>query len=188
MSFAPPDTLRLAFCQAASDLDTAEAGGQPAAISQALAQVARCYRGIGALASAESAFEMALRWSRLTGATDGSVDLLCELAETAAGLAEQLTPTDDTAPSTPGAADRAAARAARERARDHGFEAATLAPRVADAGWEAQVLMRVGEVLRRCGDHDDAAAMQTRALRLVGGTQGRPDPAVLPSLGRLADS
>jgi tetratricopeptide (TPR) repeat protein len=185
MSFDPPDTLRQAFCQAASDLDAAEASGQPGAISQALAQVARCYRGIGALASAESGFEMALRWSRLTGAADGSVDLLCELAETAAGLAEQLSPGED--PGAVVAPQRAAARAARERARDHGFEAAALATRVADAGWEAHVLMRVGEVLRRCGDHDDAAAMHTRALRLAGGTLGRPDPAVLPGLGRLAD-
>jgi tetratricopeptide (TPR) repeat protein len=183
MSFNPPETLRQAFCQAVSDLDTAEASGESTAISLAQAQVARCYRGIGALQSAESGFELALRWSRLTGATDGPVELLCELAETAVALAEQSTTSGMSARS-----DAAAVRAARERARDHAFEAAVLAPRVADPRFEAQVLMRVGAVLRRCGDHDDAQAMQTRAQHLAGGTLARPDPAQLPSLGRLADA
>ncbi len=79
--------------------------------------------------------------------------------------------------------------AACERMRDHAFEAATLAHRVADGHWEAKVLMRVGEVLERCGDRDDAVLLQTRALRLMSGSLSgaAPDPAWLPSLGRLAD-
>jgi hypothetical protein len=60
---------------------------------------------------------------------------------------------------------------------------------VADTGWEAQVLLRISDVFDRCGDRDDAVQLQTRALRLMSGSlkAGGADPALLPSLGRLAD-
>jgi hypothetical protein len=52
------------------------------------------------------------------------------------------------------------------------------------------VLLRISDVLDCCGDRDDAVLLQTRALRLMTGSlaAGGPDPAQLPSLGRLADS
>jgi hypothetical protein len=57
--------------------------------------------------------------------------------------------------------------AAMERARDHAFEAAALARQASDAHWEVKVLLRVSDVLDRCGDHDDAISLQTRALTLM---------------------
>jgi tetratricopeptide (TPR) repeat protein len=180
MHQAPPldESSREALRQAAAALDAAEAGGQAHAVSHALAQVAACYRGLRAMASAETCYEAALRWARSAGSTDQVVDLLCALCETAADLA--------------GAQEgqrRGRGRAARERARDHAFEAATLAGKVADPCWEATVLLRISDVLDRCGDHDDAALLQVRALRLMSGSlsTGGADPSQLPSLGRLAD-
>lgn len=180
MSSPPPQpsaAAREAMRRAAAELDAAEAQGQPHAMSHALAQVARCYRAVDALAAAESGFELALRWARLSGSTDACAALLVEMAETAAALGLTLQ-----ADGEPGAA-----RAARERARDHVFEASTLAPRCADPGWEAPLLLRLSDVLDRCGDHDDACALQTRALRLMNGKLGPADARQLPSLGRLAD-
>ena len=172
------EPAREALCQATAALDAAEQRGQAVEISQALARVATCYRSLRALASAEACFEMALRWVRPAGGTDPIVDLLCELAETAVHRALEQE-----------AGRRGDGRAARERARDHAFEAATRAGGVADPGWEAAVLLRISDVLDRCGDHDDAALLQTRALRLMSGrlATGSPDPCLLPSLGRLAD-
>ena len=74
-------------------------------------------------------------------------------------------------------------------ARLNDVEASTLAGRVADPSWEVQVLLRISDVLDRCGDRDDAVQLQTRALRLMSGAAAEAvDPALLPSLGRLADS
>ena len=135
--------------RAAAALDAAEAGGQPQAVSLALARMAACYRSVREMASAESHYEEALRWARSGGSTDQVVDLLCDLCETAAAVAGQ----------------------------------------VADPEWEASVLLRISDVLDRCGDHDDAAQLQVRALRLMSGSlyPGLPDPHLLPGLGRLAD-
>jgi hypothetical protein len=107
------------------------------------------------------------------------VDLLCELCEVCAAQAVGT-----------GDEDESLYPAACERMRDHAFEASTLANRLADGSWEAKVLMRIGAVLESCGDRDDAVLLQTRALRLMSGSLagGAPDPALLPSLGRLADS
>lgn len=170
-----------ALSRAAADLDRAPGGAAPALRSLALAQMGRCYRGLAEWARAEQCFEQALVWARSSGSVDLCVDVLCELAQTAAGLSDGLHLSH---PQQPGAA-----RGARERARGHAFEATVLAVRVADTGWEATVLMRISEVLDRCGDHDDAAKLQTRALRMRSGrlTGGAPDPALLPSLERLAD-
>lgn len=172
------ESSREVLRQAAAALDAAEAGGQPHAVSRALTQMAACYRALRATASAETCYEAALRWARSAGSTDQVVDLLCALCETAVDLA--------------GAQEgqrRGSRRAARERARDHAFEATTLAGKVADPGWEATVLLRISDVLDRCGDHDDAAQLQVRALRLMSGSlhTGAPDHSLLPSLGRLAD-
>jgi len=172
------EPARDALRHATAALDTAERGGQAIAISQAMAHVAACYRHLNALASAEACYERALRWGRHAGAMDQVVDLLCELSDTIVRLAQAQD------------AQRAGGgRAARERARDHAFEAPTLAGRVADPGWEATVLLRISDVLDRCGDRDDAVQLQTRALRLMSGGPGNSghDPNQLPGLGRLAD-
>ena len=131
------------------------------------------------MASAETYFEQALVWARVAGSNDQVVDLLCELCDTAARVAANCE-----------AAQAGAGDAARERMRDHAFEASALANRVADTGWEAQVLLRVSDVSDRCGDRDDAVVLQTRAFRLMSGSLSGsvPDPRLLPSLGRLADA
>ena len=172
------EAARESLRQAAAALDVAEAEGQAHQISRALARVAACYRSLCAMASAEAHFDAALRWARSAGATDEVVDLLCELCETTVQLSQDQE-----------ALGRGQGRAARERTRDHAFEATTLAGRVSDPHWEATVLLRVSDVLDRCGDHDDAALLQVRALRLMSGSlhTGAPDHNLLPSLGRLAD-
>ncbi len=171
------ETARDALRAAAAALDAAEQQGQPHAISAALAQMARCLMALQALPHAENYLEGALCWSRAAGSTDQTVDLLCELCD----LAERLAQLQDAR--APGLG-----HAARERARDHAFEASTLAGRVADPVWEIKVLLRVSDVLDRCGDRDDAVQLQTRALRLMAhDATSSLDPRVLTSLGRLAD-
>ena len=44
-----------------------------------------------------------------------------------------------------------------------------LAGHVADAQWEVTVLLRISDVLDRCGDHDDAVQLQARAMGLMYG-------------------
>lgn len=176
------EPAREALRQAAAALDAAEAGGQPHAIGRALAHVAACYRGLRAMASAETYYDAALRWARNAGSTDPVVDLLCDLCETAF----ELSLAQD-------AHEPGSGRATRERARDHAYEASTLAGRVADPGWEATVLLRLSDVLHRCGDRDDATQLQTRALRLMAGGlgaglgAGAADHSLLAGLGRLSD-
>ena len=172
---AAHETLR----EANQALVAAQRRCQPFAMSQALAAVARAYAQAGAMASAEACLEAALRWARCAGSVDHVVDLLCELSETAAGLAVGNE-----------ASAQGSGHAARERARGHVFEASTLACHVADPDWEARVLLRISEVLDRCGDRGDAVQLQTRALRLMSGglAGGGLDPTLLPGLGRLADS
>ena len=175
------ENKRQAMCRAAAQLDAAESRAQPGEMSQALADVARCCRALDDWPSAETCLVHALRWARLAGSTDGVVDLMCELSETSTSLAERFDADEDMEPGP--------AHAARERARDHAFEASTLAGRVADTQWEVQVLLRISDVLDRCGDRDDAMLLQTRALRLMsGGLCAALDVSHLPSLGRLADA
>ena len=171
-----------ALNSAALALTRAEQGGSSAARSLALAQLGRCYRGLGEVVSAQYCLEQALHWAVASQLTDLRVDLLCDLAHTAAQQADLLSLSQPQHP--------ALARAAREQARGHAFDATALATRVADSGWEATVLLRISEVLDRCGDHDGAAKLQTRAWRLKSGrlAGGAPDPSLLPSLERLAHS
>lgn len=173
------DLARRALCVASQALDAAERHGRPHEMSAALSALARAYGKLGVLGSAESAFEQALRWARAGGSTDGVVDLLCALADNAARLAEAQD-----------AVEPGQGHAARERARDHAFEASTLAARVAEAGWEVKVLLRISDVLDRCGDREDAVNLQTRALRLMAPAAHAesPDASQHPALGRLADA
>ncbi|MED5618194.1 hypothetical protein [Ideonella sp. BN130291] len=150
---AARDTLTLAL----RTLELAEqAGAAPTARLQALALVARAYRGLGALSQAESYLQQALRWADCVGGADAGVDLLCELAELAVQRADGCIEDDPVA-----------ARLARERARDLCFDAAARASRTADAQWEVHVLLRVSDVLDRSGDRHDAISLQCRALQLL---------------------
>ena len=168
-----------ALRRACAALDDARLRHVPPEMSQALSGLARCYARHGQLASAEACLQEALRWAGVVGAVDQRVDLLCQLCELAAGRAEQLA---EEQPDWPGLA-----RATRERARAHAFDAAALVGRVADPQSEVRVLLRVSDVLDRCGDRDRATLLQTRALRRMAGHPGRVDVALLPGLGRLAD-
>lgn len=175
MTAALPATLpdgpaRDALRQAAALLDVAELSGQPFAICEALAQMGRCYRGLGVHDAAETAFAQALRWSHVTGSADMAADLLCDLAEVAADQADAAEEADDLA----------LRRAARDRARDHAFAAAQAAAVATDTDWEAHALMRVSSVLERCGDRSDALSLQQRARRLM-----RREGPTLPDLRAL---
>jgi tetratricopeptide (TPR) repeat protein len=143
-------------------LEVAETGAQAYERAAALAGVGRCYRRLNALRTAEDTLQQALRWAHASRMQDLEVDLLCELAECACLLAEQL-----------GEAEFRGSHAALERARDFAFEASVLARRVADPEWERSTLLRISDVLSRCGDHDDAAWLTSRALSLMPGGTSR---------------
>jgi tetratricopeptide (TPR) repeat protein len=170
---------RSALRQAAAALDLAERYQQPLEMSLALAQMARCYRALQAMGPAEVYLERALSWARTLGAADQAVEILCLLAETSCSTAE-LHVHDDSRRS----------HAALERTRDWAFEATGLAGHVTDPQWEIKVLLRISDVLDRCGDHDDAVELQSRAMRLMYGPHATPDAAsgVPPGLQTLADS
>jgi hypothetical protein len=157
MSLPEQDAARCELRAAVAGLDAAEAAGEPARLSQALAQVARCHRDVGALAEADWYAKRGLAVARGLGAADASVDALCTLAELALERAERLDSQDEA---------RGAHRL-RDAARDHAFEAAQLAQRSADPQWEVTVLLRVSDLLDCMGDHDDAIALQCRALGLM---------------------
>jgi hypothetical protein len=135
--------------------------GQPHQQLEAHRDVARAYAQELALAPAEAHLERALACSALMPGVDGRVDVLCELAEMAALSAEREQRKANAAGD--------GGSAARRRARSHAAEAAALAPHVADPSWEIKVLLRVSDVYDRCGNHDEASELQTRAMRLMAG-------------------
>jgi len=153
------DPQREALCHAVAALDAAEAAGEPARLSQALAQVSRCHRAVGALGEADWYARRGLQAARGLGAVDASVDAMCELAEIGLERAELFDAGDE-----PRDAHRL-----RDAARDHAFEAADLAQRAADPQWEITVLLRVSDLFDRLGDHEDAIALQCRAVGLMAG-------------------
>jgi hypothetical protein len=156
---APP--ARDGLASALRELEAAEARRRPVDLVQALGRVGRTYRDLGHWSAAAWYLRQGLGWAHTLGGVDASIDLLCELADVEATIGQVAA----------GDGDRAAARAARDRARDHGFEATGLARQCADPQWEVSVLLRVSDVLARCGDHDDAAALQARAVHLIGNRQ-----------------
>ena len=152
---------RAALELAVRRLDEAERERQPAAMCEALAGIARCYGSLSAYAQAIDFMRQALRWSFALGGVDQRVELLCELAELACSAAENVdVDVDDDDPERQ-------TRAARDLARDMAFEAAKVASHAADPHWEIKVLLRASDSLDRCGDHDDAVTLQTRALSLM---------------------
>ena len=175
------EATRDALRRACASLDLAELTGNPFAMSQALAEVARCYCDLGAETSAEPYLEAAVRWARASGSTDHLAELLCELANVAVRVAVELDLQGAEAPES-----GTCGHAARERARDHAFEVSQLVARISDAHCEARLLLRASEVLERCGDLADARQLQVRALNRLGGVAPR-DAAQLSGLGRLAD-
>ena len=147
--------------QALSALDHAEQGASPDAIIPALVQAAYAYRSLGAPAIADWYLRKAIGAARSHGTTQSVVSVLCASADLAAAVA-----------GTKAGGDDDSRRSARDRARDHGFEAALLAAQSEDTGWEIDVLLQVSDVLDRCGDHDDAVALQCRVLELINRRQG----------------
>lgn len=157
---------RAALDAALRFLELVEGWGRPVEMVQALSQVGHALIGLQALDAAETYFSKALVHAAQLGVIDARVDLLCTLAELAGARAQAA------------GGDEAAAkrsRSLRDRARDRAFEAASLASQVSDTRWEVHVLLRIGDVLGSCGDHDDAATMQHRATALLGvDASGRP--------------
>jgi tetratricopeptide (TPR) repeat protein len=149
---------RAALDLAVRRLDEAERDRQPAAMCEALAGIAHCYRSLAAYAHAMDFMRQALRWSYALGGVDQRVELLCELAELSCSAADDAAGGED---------GERQARSARDLARDMAFEAARVATHAADPHWEIKVLLRASDVLDRCGDHDDAVTLQTRAMSLM---------------------
>lgn len=137
-------------------LDAAELRLRPVEMAIALLEVGHCHRCQGSLDAAEWYLQRGLAWSRTLGASHLTIDTLCELAATCAVLAAQLDATDPRR-----------AYAARERARDHAYEAATLATRTQDPRCEAAVLGRVSDALDHCGDTEDSEHLRRRQGELL---------------------
>lgn len=154
-----------------------ERSGHPALMAQAALSMACCYRELRAAEAAERMLEQALTWAGAAQSQDAVVEVLCELCGV---LVERACALDLAAP---GSGHRA-----RRRARELAFEATRRTAHVADAAWEVQVLLHLSTVLERLGDHGEAVTLQARADGLARGTAVRPDPSVLPGLGRLADA
>lgn len=154
---AARDALRQAMHQL-SDAEAVEGSHRAPALCQALTDAARALARLHAYGPAESHLAQALRWALQMGGHDLSADLHCAWAEVATNAADLAQ----------AQGERARCRAARDRARDHAFEAARLAGLATDPQWEIRLLLRASDVLDRCGDHDDSVVLQQRALVLMG--------------------
>ncbi|HEY6086247.1 MAG TPA: hypothetical protein VIV84_00775, partial [Burkholderiaceae bacterium] len=165
------EALRQALRDTSVALDAAEASGEPAALSQALAQMSRCHRRLGTLAEAVRYAEHGLQIARSLSAVDASVDALCELGELAFEQAAGLD----------GEGDAHGAHCLQDAARDHGFEAARMALHSADPQWEITVLLRLSDLFDKLGDHDDAIALQCRAAGLMTRQAIRASEVVAPA-------
>lgn len=137
-------------------LDQAESRMRPVEMALALLEVGQCYREHSNLDAAEWYLQRGLSWARTLGASHLSIDILCELAQVCAAIADLHDATDTRR-----------AYSARERARDHGFEAATLAARHGDRRCEASVLGVISAALARCGDLEDCETLRRRQAALL---------------------
>ena len=164
------DALRQAMHQL-SDAELVQGKHRAPAMCQALTEAARALAGLHAYGPAESHLAQALRWAMLMGGHDLSADLHCAWAEVATNAADL----------TDAQGEHGRSRAARDRARDHAFEAARLAGLTTDPNWEIRLLLRASDVLDRCGDHDDSVLLQQRALVLMG--MGQADLPAEDGLG-----
>ena len=141
-----------------SKLEAVEGTPHPAVMCLVLTDAARALAGLHAYGPSESYLSQAMHWGAMMGGHDLLADLQCALAEVVSNASDLAM----------NQGDRPAVRVARERARDHAFEAARLASLVSDPQWEFRVLMRASDVLDRCGDHDDAVLLLQRAMVLMG--------------------
>lgn len=154
---APREGLR----QAVEQLSAAEAdtgAGWVARLCQAHKSMAIALSRLQAYSPAQSHLTQALHWATVMGAADVLGDLHCAMAEVATSGAEQ-------ARALGASAERL--RPLRERCRDLAHEAARWAARTTDPQWELRLLLRASDVLARCGEHDDAAQLQSQALALM---------------------
>mgnify|MGYP001157748317 CR=1 FL=1 len=160
-----------------SELEAVEGTPHPAVMCLVLTDAARALAGLHAYGPSESYLAQAMRWGAMMGGHDLLADLQCALAEVACNASDLAL----------NQGDRSACRIARERARDHAFEAARLASLVSDPQWEIRVLMRASDVLDRCGDHDDAVLLQQRAMVLMGLHNAAADASTLSTEAASGD-
>jgi hypothetical protein len=76
--------------------------------------------------------------------------------------------------------------AAPERTHRRVFEISGLAGCMADPRWRTKVLLRISDMLDRCGGHDDAERLQVPAMRPLAGFQaprGFALPCRVPAFG-----
>ncbi|OYU73007.1 MAG: hypothetical protein CFE45_38520, partial [Burkholderiales bacterium PBB5] len=109
-----------------SELEAVEGTPHPAVMCLVLTDAARALAGLHAYGPSESYLAQALRWGAMMGGHDLLADLQCALAEVVSNASDLAL----------NQGDRPACRIARERARDHAFEAARLASLVSDPQWE----------------------------------------------------
>jgi tetratricopeptide (TPR) repeat protein len=165
-----PEIQALEAAQVA--LVAARARAMPVEMAISLVQVAHCYQGLNELEAAHQCLAQALQWAACSGSADTEVRVLCELTELGCDLAEAWR----------AAENEEASLNALDTLRDHAFQAAQRAASVADTDWEVKVLLRVSDVLERCGDHQDACTLQARAMRLMVGESGALPPPDLHGL------
>lgn len=125
-------------------------------LCEALTEAARALASVHAYGPADSCLAQALQAALLLGTADLQADLHCALAEVATNAADLAQLRGQASGDT------------RRRARDHAHAAVQLASHTADPHWEVKLLLRASDVLDRCGRHDDALAVQQRALVLIG--------------------
>jgi hypothetical protein len=154
MAAATPSTPRDGRPAALHALAEARRSGSPLPMAIAHEALARACAAQGDSASAALQLAHALRWAEWIGARDQAVEWRCAWAEDAARRTEAQRAGTDHA-------------VARSLAGQLAREAARGAAGVSDPAWEARVLLRAGDVLDRCGERDDAAALHLRAIRLL---------------------
>jgi len=148
-----PPSLRLAL----RSLESADASGDRDGWNRALAEVAHCYQAVGDPERAEWHLRQGLRRARTLGQSETSLEVLCEMASAALAVAVRQEHLGEVH----------LAHVARERVRDYSFEAIRLLGTTGTHALQAAVLIRLGDLLERCGDTDDAQALHARALRLL---------------------
>jgi len=143
----------------------ARAGGQPYAICHSLRQLAQRQAGALQLQQAEQQLQQALRWAHAGLGADLQVDILCDLCD----LTDLWSQAEDLLPSNTGEGD-----AVRQRTRGHVLEACERAPAMSERGAEGRVLLRLSQVVGRCGEEELQHWMLMRAQMLLTEAQPRP--------------
>jgi hypothetical protein len=134
-------------------VEQAEASASSQALCHAWLRVGRCWRVLHSPDEAHNSLRHALREARTTRRAHELVQVLCEMAENTCDLADvQPEPSSEWL------------RMSRDKARDEVFEASSWLLRGGASADAAHTLLRLSDVLNRCGDHDDATVLQARAL------------------------